>query len=179
VVLRALRESESNCYSVPQLMQFRTSPVVGDLLARFPLPVYFSMCFRKLTTPLAPLLAQSDAAAVLAGAAPKAKEENSSPFRFALTAAVLSAVHRCWSQDSFVVAIADRFLRLSLQIVARFRKWAQTVCAALTDRQSPHMSPNVDRRPIWETPLPVLNILADVRTLQAEVGTRRSSVLFW
>jgi len=168
VVLNALRETESNCYSIHQLMQFRNSSVVSDLLSRFPLPVYFSMCFRKITAPLAPLLEQSSATALQTDAFSKPKSADS-PFRLALTESTLQALHRCWAPESFVVAIADRFVRLSVQIAVRFQKWADSVSSVLTDRSLSEQPPSGKRRPIWESPLPVLLIIADLQALQHNI----------
>jgi hypothetical protein len=56
-----------------------------------------------------------------------------SPFQLAATAAAWAGLQQCWSPELYVAPLADRFLRLALQIVARYGGW---LAAALTHRSS-------------------------------------------
>jgi len=56
-----------------------------------------------------------------------------SQFQLAATAAAWAGLQQCWSAELYVAPLADRFLRLALQIVARYGGW---LAAALTHRSS-------------------------------------------
>lgn len=47
-------------------------------------------------------------------------------YKSAATAALVACLRRCWSDHVFVVALTHRFVRLSLQLIARYATWVRT-----------------------------------------------------
>ena len=102
----------------PAAQAFRVHAAVVQFASRWNLSVYFTLCFKELAesldTAVAPASAGSDPAP--AGAAGHG-------FALRPTAACWAAMQRCWADDCFVPALADRFLKLSLQLLARYATW--------------------------------------------------------
>lgn len=79
-----------------------------------------------------------------------------SPFHLAATAAAWVGLQQCWSAELYVAPLADRFLRLALQIAARYGGW---LAAALTHRSSTAAAAAAGVRDGW---MDVLHVCAFV-----------------
>ncbi|KZO95535.1 COG complex component [Calocera viscosa TUFC12733] len=79
---------------------------------RWQLPVYFQLRWKEIVASLEDVLSGN----AVAG-------ENWDGFKSPQADAVWKALERCWSEDVFVLELGERFWRLTLQILSRYRSW--------------------------------------------------------
>ncbi len=106
---------------MPQVEQLRASASYSAWLKKWNLPVYFSLRFQDIGAALesklaAPSLQPAPPPAAAGGAAQPA-------LQWAQSAAVWAGLQRCASPDIFLPQLADKFVRLALQLLARYAHW--------------------------------------------------------
>ncbi|KZT58895.1 COG complex component [Calocera cornea HHB12733] len=79
---------------------------------RWQLPVYFQLRWKEIVAGLEDALSGN----AVAG-------DNWDGFKSPQADAVWKALERCWSEDVFVLELGERFWRLTLQILSRYRTW--------------------------------------------------------
>jgi hypothetical protein len=100
----------------------RAAPATDAFLRRWNLAAYFSLRFADVAGALEAALPPPAPGAPLARApAPAAGGELG--FALAPAAAAAAALRRCWAEDVYIPALADKFLTLSLQVAARAATW--------------------------------------------------------
>lgn len=101
----------------PAAIAFRSHEAVGAFTSRWNLSVYFTLRFKEIAEVLDSALAPAHAGSTAAVGA------SSHGFSLKPTAACWDAIQRCWADDVYVPGLADRFLKLSLQLLARYHTW--------------------------------------------------------
>ncbi|GAA6002082.1 hypothetical protein JCM10207_003064 [Rhodosporidiobolus poonsookiae] len=94
------------------LHTLRASPAYTALFKRFQLPVYFQL---RLQDAVAAIERAVDVGSASGG--------GGDGFVMSESEAVWRALRRCWDEDVWLVELAGRFWRLTLQILSRYRTW--------------------------------------------------------
>lgn len=110
----------------------RTSKATVDFWKHWNLPVYFQLRFQEITTAFDKCLAGGPTSVKKSNAYESVGSGNGSTllrtdlYRATPTACLVASLRRCWSEDVFLPSLAHRFLRLSLQLLARYSTWVRT-----------------------------------------------------
>ncbi len=96
---------------------------------RWNLPVYFQLRYKEITFAFDAALGEgpvpvTDEAKAMRGTTPGLLRAD--VYGVKATAALVAALRRCWADDVFIAALAHRFVRLSLQLLARFSTWVRS-----------------------------------------------------
>mmetsp|Transcript_36950 Transcript_36950/g.104270 ORF Transcript_36950/g.104270 Transcript_36950/m.104270 type:complete len:768 (-) Transcript_36950:202-2505(-) len=124
---------EGHCRSMANLEAFRSSEEYSAFMKRWNLSVYFSLRFQDIAGGMDTILASPDLALVEGKATASSGEAH---FAVCATDSLWAALHRCLGKEVFVDAIADKLVRLVLQLLGRYRYW---MSSGLRFRQS-HIS---------------------------------------
>lgn len=114
--IRFLEELEKYCISKRKLDNFRGSEHYKSLLKRWNTSVYFTLRFQDVATSLE---------RHLSGTKPTTLPEPKDGFVLGSTVAVWESLGKCFSPDFYLQELADKFLRLSLQVLARYGHWVE------------------------------------------------------
>lgn len=109
-----LEDMEKFCVSLAQIERFRASTAYTELQKKWNVAVYFSLRFQDVAGVLEEVLATT-------ALTPCTTQK--SPFVYAATAATWDALLSAVDPGIFLPPLSDRFLRLVLQVVARFCSW--------------------------------------------------------
>lgn len=148
----------------------RNSASTSDFWRRWNLPVYFQLRFQDITTTFdqslqaGPISPPSTAAMGNGAAAPASGLLRSDVYRVSATVALVDALRRCWSEGVYLNPLAHRFLRLSLQLLARYVTWVRTGLAGEWSGAD-------------AVPKGAANVFADVIALQTRVPAEIASLL--
>lgn len=112
-----------------QRARLRESKSSREFWKRWNLPVYFQLRFSDITSSFdeclragpkpvssSPENAQGATAGLL----------RSDVYKVRATVALVAALRRCWAEDVFLPALTHRFVRLSLQLLARYVTWVRS-----------------------------------------------------
>ncbi|EFN56656.1 hypothetical protein CHLNCDRAFT_57543 [Chlorella variabilis] len=119
--LRFVDALEGYCTTQAQVEAFRGSAAYGAFMRRWNLPVYFSLRFQDIAGALESKL--TAAALQPAGGEGGAADAATPRFAWAPSAALWAGLQRCASRDVFLPQLADKFVRLTLQLIARYAAW--------------------------------------------------------
>lgn len=103
------------------------SSTTADFWKRWNLPVYFQLRFADITTAFDGVLGTGPTPAEAVetrGVTPGLLRADVYGVR--ATAALVAALRRCWAEDVFLPALTHRFVRLSLQLLARYITWVRS-----------------------------------------------------
>lgn len=129
------------------------------------LPVYFQLRFQEVTSKFDAFLEKGPVAAEDgAEEGEKGGLLRSDVYHAAPTASLVASLKRCWSDDVFLLSLAHRFLRLSLQLLARYTTWVRTGLAG--EWTNPDAIPKG-----------AVRVFYDVTVLQKRIPAELSSVL--
>lgn len=119
--MRLLDSLESQCSSTAQVEQFRQCAAYEAFMKKWSLPVFFSLQFQDIAGGLESQLAQPTL-----DQSPNPEASGGQPaFALIVTAAVWKGLQQTIADDSFLPQLADRFLRLAMQLLARYAAWVQ------------------------------------------------------
>ncbi|EJU04373.1 COG complex component [Dacryopinax primogenitus] len=119
-----LHSLESLAPSLTSVFTIRSHPARKAFDRRWQLPVYFQLRWKEIVGGLEDALSGNP----ITG-------DNWEGFKSPQSDAVWKALERCWSEDVFVLELGERFWRLTLQILSRYRTWlAETAPAEILDR---------------------------------------------
>lgn len=112
--------------------ELRKSTATQEFWKHWNLPVYFQLRFQEVTRNFDQYLSEGPAA--LSGSLFSVNEKNQASSRLLRTdvyqsiptASLVASLRRCWSEDVFLPSLTHRFLRLSLQLLARYCTWVRT-----------------------------------------------------
>lgn len=96
---------------------------------RWNLPVYFQLRFLDITTAFDNALGEGPVNVPKETAATRGTTPGllrADVYCVKATAALLAGLRRCWAEDVFLSALAHRFVRLSLQLLARYVTWVRS-----------------------------------------------------
>ncbi|EXC04126.1 Conserved oligomeric Golgi complex subunit 2 [Morus notabilis] len=100
--------------------KFRAEPVYTEFIKQWNIGVYFSLRFQEIAGAL-------DSELVAASLAPV---QDSGDVTLKQSVALLICLESCWRDDVLVLSSADKFLRLSLQLLSRYSNWLSSGLAA-------------------------------------------------
>lgn len=116
-----------------------SSSTTAEFWKHWNLPVYFQLRFQEISSAFEEQLAQGPIASnVSTGAGvgsrfalAEAKDFDarllrSDVYRASATVALVSCLRRCWAEEVYLAPLTHRFVRLSLQVLARYSTWVRT-----------------------------------------------------
>lgn len=105
----------------------RSSATTKDFWRHWNLPVYFQLRFQEIASKYDAELQRGPVAAVGNSAGTKAGSRilRSDMYRTQATVGMVDALRECWSERVYLKPLAHRFMRLSLQILARYVTWVR------------------------------------------------------
>ncbi|PON72169.1 COG complex component [Trema orientale] len=125
--LNFLAHLEGYCPSRSAVAKFRAEAVYSEFLKQWNIGVYFSLRFQEIAGDL-------DSALVAASLAPvqdlQSSQGNSQDLTLKQSVALFNCLELCWKEDYLVLSCADKFLRLSLQLLSRYSNWLTSGLAA-------------------------------------------------
>ena len=127
---------ESLCTSKVQLARFRGSAARKANRSKWNVAAYFSLRFQEIASAYENSLPNAASFLAVCGGENPGSADNIS----ALVAAFVSAMRSCLAPDVFLPPIADRLIRLQLQVFARFANWVGEVAVAA--KADPDVDPN-------------------------------------
>lgn len=137
---RIFAAMEAAAISEKQLESLRRSQTTIDFWRHWNLPVYFQLRFQEITSKYdnalqkGPTPAGSTTSEGSVESSGRHHKRNfssirllrSDPYHTQATVAMIDALRTCWSKHVYLKPLAHRFLRLSLQLLTRYRTWVQT-----------------------------------------------------
>ncbi|KAG1673266.1 hypothetical protein FOA52_002546 [Chlamydomonas sp. UWO 241] len=121
-----LGQLEALCQGLTALDRLRGSAAYGAFLRRWNLSVYFSLLYQDI----AGRLEDAAGSASTAGGLAPLTTPGQDGVRLPLSASLLDCLARACSPATFLPPLADRTLKLALQMVARYRAWMRAALAA-------------------------------------------------
>ncbi|XP_067013705.2 conserved oligomeric Golgi complex subunit 2 [Anabrus simplex] len=109
-----LSRLEKYCGTRTKVKKFHAHPQYTAFLQHWNLPIYFQIRFQEIAGSLESVLSDVSSATMM---------DTSSELQLLATATVWDCLLRCWSEGVFIYHLAHRFLKLNLQILARFYTW--------------------------------------------------------
>ncbi|RID78691.1 hypothetical protein BRARA_A01487 [Brassica rapa] len=161
--LEFLAYLEGYCPSRTAVTKFRTEAVYIEFMKQWNVGVYFSLRFQEiagaldsaLTSPSLVFIQDSDL------------DKRSSPnLMLRQSATLLESLRSCWKEDVLVFSAADKFLRLTLQLLSRYCVWVSS--SLHTRRGNPSPSPGCDWA-VSATTEDFVYVIHDVNDLVSEV----------
>lgn len=114
-------------------LSLRTSATTAEFWRHWNLPVYFQLRFQEISSafekclqdgPVA--LSEGNNLGLPHGGAIDLRLLRTDVYLAAATAALVTCLRRCWADEVFLSALTHRFVRLSLQLIARYATWVRT-----------------------------------------------------
>ncbi|PKI53295.1 hypothetical protein CRG98_026323 [Punica granatum] len=119
-----LAHLEGYCPSRSAVTRFRSEAAYVEFMKQWNLGVYFSLRFQEIAGALDFALSSTSLVPV----------QNQSPDGGNLTLkqslTLLDSLRSCWKEDVLILSCSDKFLRLSLQLLARYSNWLSSGLAA-------------------------------------------------
>eukprot|EP01114_Cavostelium_apophysatum_P023937 TRINITY_DN9192_c0_g1_i1.p1 TRINITY_DN9192_c0_g1~~TRINITY_DN9192_c0_g1_i1.p1 ORF type:complete len:750 (+),score=180.22 TRINITY_DN9192_c0_g1_i1:104-2353(+) len=104
-----------------EVINFRAQPAYQEFYKRWngSLPIYFQLRFQKIASKLE--------ASFLEQQLPLTTDKDQKKDDFILKSAteLYDCLHKCWSPDIFLQPLSHRMLKLSVQLVLRFKNWVE------------------------------------------------------
>ncbi|KAM2228222.1 hypothetical protein ACFXTI_014942 [Malus domestica] len=118
--LKFLAHLEGYCPSGSAVSKFRAEAVYIDFMKQWNLGVYFSLRFQEIAGALDSILVETN---LLPVHNVPSGQGNSPDLTLKQSVTLLECLESCWSEDVIVLSCADKFLRLSLQLLSRYSSW--------------------------------------------------------
>ncbi|KAK9806115.1 hypothetical protein WJX72_002159 [[Myrmecia] bisecta] len=119
--MQFLEQLEGYAATRASLEALRKSASYDAFLKRWKLPVYFSLRFQEIAGALDSAVSTADLS--IANDAPSATDRPSLSLQASIT--LRKCLLRCCAPEVFVRALADKFVKLALQLLARYAAWLQ------------------------------------------------------
>jgi len=124
---------EGLCSTAEKLEALQKHKQTVKFWRRWSLPVYFQLRFQEVTNTFedalksTPSLMTSSTGSEGADTVEITSVRILSPdlYRLQATKALVSALRKCWDDDVFLPPLTHKFLKLSLQLLARYRTWTK------------------------------------------------------
>jgi len=127
ISMKFLTDFEMNLSSDESLSRLRNLESYNSFLQAWNMPVYFQIRFQEIATPYETLLSHTRLALA----------DNDADCCLKVTEEAKIAISRCFDQEIFLRALANRFFKLSLQIVSRYKVWALLCLKVFKDGPEP------------------------------------------
>lgn len=102
---------ERLCGSQTSIASLRLTPAYTNLITHWSLPMYFQIRFQQIGASFVASLARPN------------PDSSSSPLRLGVSAMLLNCIEACWHKKVFILALAHRFWKLTLQLISRYETW--------------------------------------------------------
>ncbi|CAK7336686.1 unnamed protein product [Dovyalis caffra] len=159
-----LAHLEGYCPSRSAVTKFRAEAVYIEFMKQWNVGVYFSLRFQEIAGALDSALAATSLIPVHSS---HSGHGNSQDLTLKQSVTFLESLRSCWREDVLIVSCADKFLRLTLQLLSRFSNWLSSGLAA---RKMGNTGPNSGYK--WAAsavPNDFLYIIHDINCLATEV----------
>ncbi|KAF7838181.1 conserved oligomeric Golgi complex subunit 2 [Senna tora] len=129
-----LAHLEGYCPSRSAVAKFRSEAIYSEFMRQWNIGVYFSLRFQEIAGTLDSVLTTSSLVPVQNSDPSEANHQN---LTLKQSAILLESLRSCWREDVLVLSCSDKFLRLSLQLIARYSNW---LSSGLTARKTGNTS---------------------------------------
>ncbi|KAK9117522.1 hypothetical protein Sjap_016469 [Stephania japonica] len=157
---------EGHCPSGSSVSKFRSEAIYVEFMKLWNVGVYFSLRFHEIAGAL-------DSALMMAALTPlqnSHSDGNISPeltLKQSLT--LLESLRACWREDVLIMSCSDKFLRLSLQLIARYSTW---LSSGLKARKAGNTGSNPGAEwAISAVPEDFIYVMHDIDCLVTEIGS--------
>ncbi|CAF2027898.1 unnamed protein product [Brassica napus] len=130
---------EGYCPSRFAVTKFRTEAVCIEFMKQWNVGVYFSLRFQEIAGALDSALTSSSLVFIKDSDLDKQSFPN---LMLRQSATLLESLRSCWKEDVLVFSAADKFLRLTLQLLSRYCVWVSSALHTRKGNASP--SPGCD-----------------------------------
>ncbi|KAM0947073.1 hypothetical protein DsansV1_C08g0082281 [Dioscorea sansibarensis] len=157
---------EGYCASRSAVTKFRSAPVYVDFMRQWNVGVYFSLRFQEIAGTLDSVLTAGSITLVDALHDNEGKRHK---LLMRQSLALIESLRSCWNEDVIIFSCADKFLRLSLQLISRFSSW---LASGLEAQKAHHLSSNSTTNPGWAIAADVedfIFVMHDARLLISEL----------
>eukprot|EP00177_Eucheuma_denticulatum_P008769 GFKZ01015923.1.p1 GENE.GFKZ01015923.1~~GFKZ01015923.1.p1 ORF type:complete len:766 (-),score=122.52 GFKZ01015923.1:784-3081(-) len=145
--------------------EFRCSKATTDFWRHWNLPVYFQLRFQEVTSKFDEVLEHGPAAVDRGeGVRETVGLLRTDMYLAESSVSLVKSLKRCWAEDVFLLSLTHRFLRLSLQLLARYATWVRTGLAGEWRNED-------------AVPKGAARVFYDITVLQKRVPAELSSVL--
>ncbi|KAG1653562.1 Conserved oligomeric Golgi complex subunit 2 [Nymphon striatum] len=110
-----LLQFEQQFSSIAAVNQFRSHPSYTTFLSKWNLPVYFQIRYQEIASALELSLQRTNL-----------KQCSEDTFKLKVTQTLWNCLSICWSRDIFLLPLASRFWKLSLELLSRFNVWLES-----------------------------------------------------
>ncbi|KAL2613354.1 hypothetical protein R1flu_025046 [Riccia fluitans] len=126
--LKFLNFLEGYCQSQAAVERFRSQNAYSEFMKQWNLIVYYTLRFQEIASAL-------DAAITSLISSPShgvhnRDEDGSLDLALEPSSVLWDCLQRCWKEDVFIKAVADKFLKLTLQLLSRYSTWLSAGLAA-------------------------------------------------
>ncbi|KAG1654155.1 Conserved oligomeric Golgi complex subunit 2 [Nymphon striatum] len=111
-----LLQFEQQFSSIAAVNQFRSHPSYTTFLSKWNLPVYFQIRYQEIASALELSLQRTNL-----------KQCSEDTFKLKVTQTLWNCLSICWSRDIFLLPLASRFWKLSLELLSRFNVWLESI----------------------------------------------------
>ncbi|XP_028765079.1 conserved oligomeric Golgi complex subunit 2 [Neltuma alba] len=115
-----LAHLEGYCPSRSAVAKFRSEAIYSEFMKQWNIGVYFSLRFQEIAGALDSVLTTSSLLPVQNSDPGEANYQN---LTLKQSVTLLESLRSCWREDVFLLSCSDKFLRLSLQLLARYTNW--------------------------------------------------------
>ncbi|KAJ9163878.1 hypothetical protein P3X46_023505 [Hevea brasiliensis] len=122
-----LAHLEGYCPSRSAVAKFRSEAVYAEFMKQWNVGVYFSLRFQEIAGALDSALAATSLVPVQNS---HSGHGNLQDLTLKQSATLLESLRSCWREDVLILSCSDKFLRLSLQLLARYSNWLSSGLAA-------------------------------------------------
>eukprot|EP01102_Stenamoeba_stenopodia_P000504 TRINITY_DN10491_c0_g1_i1.p1 TRINITY_DN10491_c0_g1~~TRINITY_DN10491_c0_g1_i1.p1 ORF type:complete len:777 (-),score=153.84 TRINITY_DN10491_c0_g1_i1:104-2434(-) len=169
ITIDFIERMESYCHNRTELLHFRSHTAYVEFLKRWNLAIYFGIQFQNIAQKVEQALNGEEQAISVDSPAPA--------YDFALPATkqIWTYIWLCWDSNIFLPPLVDRFLGLSLQIIARYKSWIEFGLQLMNpEQQNPTDASAEDKARTWATHLTfdhLIFLLNDSRQLINKINT--------
>ncbi|KDP30933.1 hypothetical protein JCGZ_11309 [Jatropha curcas] len=122
-----LAHLEGYCPSRSAVSKFRAEAVYVEFMKQWNIGVYFSLRFQEIAGALDSALAATSLVPVQNSDSGHA---NLQGLALKQSITLMESLRACWREDVLILSCSDKFLRLSLQLLARYSNWLSSGLAA-------------------------------------------------
>ncbi|XP_024924466.2 conserved oligomeric Golgi complex subunit 2 isoform X2 [Ziziphus jujuba] len=160
-----LVDLEGYCPSRSAVAKFRAEAVYNDFMKQWNLGVYFSLRFHEIAEALNSALESTSLVPVHNE---HSGQGNSQNLTLKQSVTLLNSLKSCWREDVLILSCADKFLRLSLQLLSRYSNW---LSSGLTARKVGNAGSNSGNE--WAISAVPEDFVYDLRQLKGITATYR------
>lgn len=114
IAMKFLEDFEMNLECEESFRMVRDSEHYSDFMQLWNLPVYFQIRFQEIAKPVESLMT-----------ATTLEKADSDQCRLKVTQAAMLSIEECFKPGVYLPSLSQRFLQLSLQIIARYKVWVK------------------------------------------------------